>query len=139
MLGAMSDQQQPTPAPSAPPAYGYPGQAPAPTPATRTGGSLGLVALIVGIIGILIGVTFQPIVTFILVGGGDPSIISVTGLVHGGINLLVAALTLILGIIAVRTDARRLLGAVAIGIAVTQLAGILIGWVTNMIVGLILG
>lgn len=140
MLGAMSDQPQ-SPQNHQPPQnppYGYP--APAPQGQVQpsiAGGSLGMVALIFGILTVLVSTSFQPMVSLLL-RYSDVNIVGVASGIHGASMLVFSLITLVLGIIAVRTNARRLLGAVAIGIGAAYLTSVLAGWLFGLVFSLIL-
>lgn len=52
--------------------------------------------------------------------------------VGNGLVLIVAIAALILGIVAVRRPGRQLLAGIAIGIAASEILGILMSWVSNL-------
>ena len=140
---ALSDQHHPAPlhtAPAYPPSHGYPQPTQAPqVPAAQpaSGGSLGMVALVIGVVGILLGLLVQPLYILNL-ASANPVPYELISLAGGGFGVIVAVAALVLGIIAIRKNARPLLGAVAIGIAIAQLAGVLLGWAANVTAGLLL-
>lgn len=136
----MSEPQHPPVPPYAQPsgqpqphAQGYPGQQPSygPPPRTTAGSSLGRVALIVALVSVALGL-LQSLAFPFLVRTLDYSYaIGAVASVWNGLVLVVAVVALILGIMAVRRPGQQVLAGVAIGIAATEIIGILVSYISN--------
>ena len=63
---------------------------------------------------------------------GDPSAIGAFGAVGNGLVLIIAVVGLILGLMSVRRPGPQVLAGIAIGVTASQLAGIVISWVSNL-------
>ncbi|MEN0024125.1 MAG: hypothetical protein AAGC61_12635 [Microbacterium sp.] len=111
----------------------YPGAStPTGAPAS-TGGALGRVAFIVALASLAVGVLVA-VGTPVLLRAVDFSA-SAYGAILGVGNLLVlivAVVALILGIVAVRRPGQQILAGIAIGIAASEVLGILVAWVSSL-------
>ncbi|SEB41750.1 hypothetical protein [Microbacterium hydrocarbonoxydans] len=107
--------------------HSYPG-----APAKAPGNGLGRVALILSLaslaIGFLVALAFPVIIRTLQ----DTYAIGLVSAVGNGLVLVVAIVALILGLMAVRRPGSPILAGIAIGIAATQIAGIVISWVSNL-------
>nr|WP_201470764.1 hypothetical protein [Microbacterium hydrocarbonoxydans] len=66
----------------------------------------------------------------------DSVAIGAFGVISNGLIFVVALAGLLLGVVAVRRPGSKLLPGIAIGITASQLAGILVSWVSNLFYGL---
>ncbi|WP_144874994.1 hypothetical protein [Microbacterium sp. 1.5R] len=119
------------------PGQGYPGaSASAPSPSS-SGGALGRVAFIVAIASLAIGLLIA-LSTPILIRAASFTASSY-GLILGVSNfgvLIVAAVALVLGVVALRRPGQRILAGIAIGIAASEVLGILVAWLSNLVLTL---
>ena len=126
--------QFPTAAPQ-PPSAGS-ASAPAPAPAPAPGGSLGRVAFVIALVAMGIGLVVTlsfPVAVRLFPG---PSAIGVFGAIGNLIVLVAAVVALILGLMSVRRPRQQILAGIAIGISASAIAGIVISWVSNLVIAL---
>lgn len=126
-------QGAPQYAPGAP-APGYP-SAP-----TASAGALGRVAFIVALvslgIGLLVALSFPFLIRAV---DYSSSLYGAVSAVGNGLVLLIAIAALILGIVAVRRPGQQVLAGIAIGIAASEILGILVSWLSNLALTLTYG
>ncbi|WP_372968112.1 hypothetical protein [Microbacterium sp.] len=110
----------------------YPGQQYPGAPAKAAGSGLGRLAFILALaslaVGFVVALAFPVIVRTLQ----DTYAIGLVSAMGNGLVLVVAIVTLILGLMAVRRPGSPILAGIAIGIAATQIAGIVISWVSNL-------
>lgn len=110
----------------------YPGQQYPGAPAKTPGSGLGRLAFILSLaslaVGFVVALAFPVIVRTLQ----DTYAIGLVSAVGNGLVLVVAIVALILGLVAVRRPGSPILAGIAIGIAATQIAGIVISWVSNL-------
>lgn len=114
------------------PGQQYPGQQYRGAPSKAPGSSLGRLAFILSLaslaIGFLVALAFPVIIrTF-----QDTYAIGLVSAVGNGLVLVVAIVALVLGLVAVRRPGSPIFAGIAIGVAATQIAGIVISWVSNL-------
>lgn len=110
----------------------YPGQQYPGAPAKAPGSGLGRLAFILALaslaVGFVVALAFPVIVRTLQ----DTYAIGLVSAMGNGLVLVVAIVALILGLMAVRRPGSPILAGIAIGIAATQIAGIVISWVSNL-------
>lgn len=110
----------------------YPGQQYPGAPAKTPGSGLGRLAFILALaslaVGFVVALAFPVIVRTLQ----DTYAIGLVSAMGNGLVLVVAIVALILGLMAVRRPGSPILAGIAIGIAATQIAGIVISWVSNL-------
>lgn len=115
----------------------YPGaSAPAAAPAPA-GGALGRVAFILALVSLAVGVLVALSLP-VLIRGVEFSapLYGAVSAVGNGLVLIVAIAALILGIVSVRRPGQHVLAGIAIGIAASEILGILVAWVSNLVLTL---
>ncbi|WP_087133077.1 hypothetical protein [Microbacterium esteraromaticum] len=137
----MSDPQQLPPyAHPAQPGYPAPGYTGAPAPqghpgpypsAAQSTGSLGRIALILGILTVALSLVSTVATPFMLRGMGDMTLLSVFNLVVGLITFVLVVVTLVLGILGIRRRQQAVSAGIAIGIAASGLVGLLSGMLSG--------
>ena len=114
------------------PGQQYPGQQYPGAPAKAPGSGLGRLAFILALaslaVGFVVALAFPVIVRTLQ----DTYAIGLVSAMGNGLVLVVAIVALILGLMAVRRPGSPILAGIAIGIAATQIAGIVISWVSNL-------
>ena len=114
------------------PGQRYPGQQYPGAPAKAPGSGLGRLAFILALaslaVGFVVALAFPVIVRTLQ----DTYAIGLVIAMGNGLVLVVAIVALILGLMAVRRPGSPILAGIAIGIAATQIAGIVISWVSNL-------
>ena len=110
----------------------YPGQQYPGAPAKAPGSGLGRLAFILALaslaVGFVVALAFPVIVRTLQ----DTYAIGLVSAMGNGLVHVVAIVALILGLMAVRRPGSPILAGIAIGIAATQIAGIVISWVSNL-------
>lgn len=105
-------------------------------PAPASGGSLGRVAFIIALvalgIGLLITLSF-PVTVRLL---SDTSAIGAFSAIGNLIVLVAAVVALILGLMSVRRPGQQILAGIAIGISASAIAGIVMSWISNLVLAL---
>ncbi|MFB4350503.1 hypothetical protein [Microbacterium sp. CR_7] len=113
--------------------YPYPGASSPTAPPASAGGGLGRLAFILALVSLAIGVLAAlslPIV--IRTVDFSAPLYGAVSAVGNGLVLIVAVIALILGIVAVRRRGQQILAGIAIGIAASEILGILVGWISNL-------
>ncbi|WP_153302261.1 MULTISPECIES: hypothetical protein [Microbacterium] len=112
----------------------YPAQPyPEPQRAASSGSSgLGRLAFLLAVISLGIGLLVTLSFPLMYRMMGDPSAIGAFGAVGNGLVLIIAVVGLILGLMSVRRPGPQILAGIAIGVTASQLAGIVISWVSNL-------
>lgn len=137
-----SQPPQPPPQPDTGQPYGgqayaghpYPAQPhPEPQRAASSGSSgLGRLAFLLAAISLGIGLLVTLSFPLMYRMMDDPSAIGAFGAVGNGLVLIIAVVGLILGLMSVRRPGPQVLAGIAIGVTASQLAGIVISWVSNL-------
>ena len=114
------------------PGQQYQGQQYPGAPTKAAGSGLGRLAFILSLaslaVGFVVALAFPVIVRTLQ----DTYAIGLVSAMGNGLVLVVAIVALILGLMAVRRPGSPILAGIAIGIAATQIAGIVISWVSNL-------
>ena len=123
-------QQQPhyqSPPPHAYGAQGYPGPAPA-SSAPRSGNTMGLVAIIAGVL-ILVMQVVGMIGQAAVIRGTDYAAIQVVNVVQGVVQGVLGLVAVVFGIIGVvQKDKPKALAGIGLGIGLSALIGVITGW-----------
>ncbi len=115
------------------PGQAYPGQPyPGEAHPAQPGAGLGRIAFLLAVVSLAIGLVVTLSYPLMFRMTGDPSTIGAFSAIGNGLVLVVAVAGLILGLISVRRQGSKILAGIAIGIAASQLAGIVISWVSNL-------
>ncbi|MFJ4175587.1 hypothetical protein [Microbacterium sp. NPDC089696] len=119
--------------PSAP---GYPAAPGSPT-APASGGALGRVAFVVALaslaVGLLVTLTFPLLVRS--VGYSTTAIGAVTS-IGNGLVFVISIAAIVLGLMAVRRPKQQIFAGIAIGIAGSEIIGLLVSWASNAVLAL---
>ena len=114
------------------PGQQYPGQSYPGAPTKAPGNGLGRLAFILSLaslaIGFLVALAFPVIIRTLQ----DTYAIGLVSAIGNGLVLVVAIVALILGLMAVRRPGSPIFAGIAIGVAATQIAEIVISWVSNL-------